>query len=303
MSEIKPSQEDGPSEFREIAGHPIDIDSFWEYGEPAASEERFRNAMALATGDERLELLTQIARTYSLRKRFDDAHHLLDEIELQLSDAGTRPHVRYLLERGRTYNSSGEKDKARSLFTQAWERASTFGLEGLAVDAAHMVAITHMGTPEAITWNQRGLSVARPSQDPKARALIPAMLNNTAWDLHDSGRFKEALPMFEEALAEWMTRQQPEQIRVAKWSVARCLRSLGRYSEALAIQTRMEAEHREAGTVDGFVFEEMAENLAALARLEEAKPYFAKAFDELSKDDWLVQNEAARLANIKARSV
>jgi tetratricopeptide (TPR) repeat protein len=283
--------------------NPIDIDSFWEYGDPAATEERFRKALAPATGDERLELLTQIARTYSLRKRFDEAHNLLDEIERQLSDAGPRPSVRYFLERGRTYNSSGEKDKARSLFAEAWERASSMGLVGLAVDAAHMVAITHMGTPEAITWNQRGLAVGRPSNDPKARALIPAMLNNTAWDLHDLRRFEEAFPLFEEAQAEWIARQQPEQIRIARWSVARCLRSLGRYSEALAIQTGLEGEHQAAGTVDGFVFEEIGENLAALGRLEDAKPYFAKAVDELGKDDWFVQNEAERLLSLKARTV
>ena len=280
----------------------LDIDSFWEYGDPAASEERFRKALESARGDDRLELLTQIARTYSLRKRFDEAHRLLDEVEGQLQNAGPRSRLRCLLERGRTYNSSGEKDKARSLFTEAWEIASTTGLEGLAVDAAHMAAITYMGSPEAITWNQRGLVVARSSQDPKARALVPAMLNNAAWDLHDMGRFDEALTLFEEAQAEWTTRQQPDQIQIAKWSVARCLRSLRRYDQALSIQIELESEHQAAGSVDGFVFEEIGENLAALGKLEEAKPYFSKAFLELSKDDWFVQNEAVRLENLKARA-
>ena len=49
----------------------MDIDSFWEYSDPAASEARFRAALSSAQGDDRLELLTQIARTYSLRQRFD----------------------------------------------------------------------------------------------------------------------------------------------------------------------------------------------------------------------------------------
>src|SRR5215470_8493249 len=76
-----------------------DIDALWEYGDPAASETRFRTALAASQGDARLELLTQIARTYSLRRRFDESHRMLDEVEPALASAGPAPHVRYLLER------------------------------------------------------------------------------------------------------------------------------------------------------------------------------------------------------------
>jgi tetratricopeptide (TPR) repeat protein len=282
---------------------PIDIDSFWEYSDPAVSEERFRAALSSAQGDIHLELLTQIARTYSLRGRFDEAHAVLNDVKKQLPNTGARPHVRYFLERGRTYNSSGEKEKARALFIEAWEQAQAAHLEGLAVDAAHMVAITYAGAPEAIAWNGRGLAIARASQDAKARALIPAMLNNSAWDLHEMGRFDEALPLFEEAQAEWVARGKPEQILMARWSVARCLRSLRRYDEALTIQHTLEAEHVAIGSVDGYVFEELAENLAALGRMDEARPYFERAFEELNQDEWFVKNEAARLAGLKARGL
>ena len=165
----------------------IDIDSFWEYADPASSEWRFRARLSSAQGDERLELLTQIGRTYGLRQRIDEAHQILDQVEAELINAGPRPHIRYLLERGRTYNSSGEGEKARTLFVEAWERSVATHHEGLAVDAAHMLAITYSGKPEAIDWNRRGLGLARGSEDPKALALVPAMLNNTpgicmTWD-------------------------------------------------------------------------------------------------------------------------
>jgi tetratricopeptide (TPR) repeat protein len=286
----------------EVSTNTIDIDSFWEYTNPAVSEDRFRTALISAHGDQRLELLTQIARTYGLRQRFGEAHDLLNQVEEQLAHAGLRPRVRYLLERGRTFNSSGNKEHARMLFVEAWEQAQTIDQEGLAVDAAHMVAITYAGTQDALAWNQRGLAIARPSHNPKARALIPAMLNNSAWDLHELGRFGEALALFEEARTEWIARGAPEQIQVANWAVARCLRSLGRYDEALTIQRALEADHLATGTADGYVFEEIAENLAALGKMDAAKPYFRKAVAELRKDDWFVKNEAARLANLIARS-
>ncbi len=261
----------------------MDIDALWEYGNPAASEERFRAALAGAAGDERLELLTQIARTYSLSKRFDEAHGLLDEVENQLSEAGPRPRVCCLLERGRSFNSAGDPERARVLFVEAWDLARSAGQEGLAVDAAHMVAITYPGSPEAIVWNQRGLAVARGSQDARARGLIAPMLNNMAWDLHDLGRFDEALALFEEAQTEWIARGKPGPIRAAKWAVARCLRSLGRFDQALALQQALEREDTAAGKVDGSVLEELGENLAALNRLAEARPYFAKAAEVRSK--------------------
>jgi tetratricopeptide (TPR) repeat protein len=277
----------------------IDIDSFWEYSEPAVSEARFRAALSTVEGDLRLELLTQIARTYGMRGRFDEAHALLDQVEGQLSKAGPRPRLRCLLERGRAFNSSGAREKGRVLFIEAWGRAQAAHLDGLAVDAAHMAAISCAGSREAIEWTRNGLELARASQDPKARALIPAMLNNGAWDLHDMGRLNEALAMFKEAQAAWEAEGKPAQIRVAKWALGRCLRSMRRYGEALAIQRALEIEHVAAGSVDGFVFEEIAENLTALGKMDQARPYFEKAAIELSKDDWFVRNEAARLANLK----
>ena len=69
----------------------LDIDSFWEYGDPALSEARFQAALAGAQGDERLELLTQIARTYSLRGRFTEAEALLAEVEQEIDGVGSRP--------------------------------------------------------------------------------------------------------------------------------------------------------------------------------------------------------------------
>jgi tetratricopeptide (TPR) repeat protein len=280
----------------------MDIESFWEYADPALSEQRFRQALENADGDERLELFTQIARTFSLRKQFDQAHALLDGLQGQLAVSGPRPRLRYLLERGRTYHSSGEGDQARALFLRAWEQARSSGQEGLAVDAAHMVALTQAGTPQAIEWNQRGLALARTSPDAKARALIPAMLNNCAWDLFDMGRYDEALPWFERAREEWIGRGQPRQIHIARWAVGRCLRALERWTEALEIQQALEAEDQAAGQVDGFVLEEIAENLAALGRPQEAGPYFRRAADELSQDAWFVEHEAARLAGLREQA-
>ncbi|MDH4115587.1 MAG: hypothetical protein OEU89_08945 [Burkholderiaceae bacterium] len=275
----------------------MDIDAFWEYSDPAASEARFRAALPQATPDERLELLTQIARTYSLRRQFDAAHRTLDDVERQLDGAAAAPRARYLLERGRTFNSAGDRPSAIALFEQAWQTADSAGLEGLAVDAAHMLAIVE--SPQAAeAWSLRGLERARGSNDAKARAMVPALLNNHAWNLHDAGRHEAALQFFREAEVAWRATGQQPQGRIATWSVARALRSLGRYREALELQQRLEQEWSAAGDADGYVFEEIAENLEALGRRSEATAYFRRAADELGKDAAFARDEPARWQRI-----
>ena len=276
----------------------MDIDALWDYGDPVASEQRFRAALDTASPEQQLELQTQIARTLSLRRRFDEAHVLLDAVQPRASITPT-VQVRYLLERGRTFNSSGQREAARSLFDQAFAQAQAARLDALAVDAAHMVAITHAGSAAALDWNRRGIELARASSDPQSRRLVPAMLNNSAWDLHDMGRPAEALALFEQALAEWTARGKAQQVRVAEWSVARCLRSLGRHEEALARQQALLAEHRRAGSSDGYVNEEIAENLLALGRADEARPQFAAAAQLLAQDEGLAQAEPQRLARLR----
>jgi tetratricopeptide (TPR) repeat protein len=280
-----------------IGSSAMNIDSYWEYSDPAASEARFRAALPQATADERLELLTQIARTHSLRRQFGEAHALLDEVEPQLGGAGPVPRTRYLLERGRTFNSAGDKARAAGLFQQAWETASAARLDGLAVDAAHMLAIVEPPASAAV-WTQRGVERARGSTDPNARGLLPALLNNHAWNLHDEGRYEEALQAFREAEVAWLATGKQPQGRIATWSVARCLRSLKRYEEALQLQQRLEQEWQADGSADGYVFEEIAENLEALGRLEEATAYFRRTETELGKDPQFARENPARLARI-----
>ncbi len=274
--------------------------ALWNFNDPAASEARFRVVIAHLTGPEqtpqRAEVLTQIARAQGLQRRFEEAHRTLDEIEA-IRDMPAFVQVRLLLERGRVLNSSGKAGEARPLFEQAYDLAVHHGEDDLAVDAAHMVAIACEGD-EAMEWNLRALSMAEASRCPRARRWAGSLHNNLGWTLHALNRYDEALVHFQAALEARTDQDAQGEMLVARWCIARCLRSLGRLVEALAMQRELRAAHEAAGSTDGYVSEELGECLLALNRDAEAAPWFARAHAELSQDPWLTQREPQRLARL-----
>ena len=85
----------------------------------------------------------------------------------------------------------------------------------------------------------------------------------------------------------------PVTIRLSKWAVARCLRSLKMYQAASDILQEL-LKFPEAG----YASEELGEDLLALGRADEAKPYFKKAFELLSQDLELRDHDATRLKRL-----
>ena len=280
-----------------------DILALWDFDDPAASEARFRAALADAPHDAALSLRTQIARTHSLRRQFDAAHRELDAVDAALAGAGAEPRVRTLLERGRTWRSAGEPARARALFLQAEQLARTAKLENLHVDALHMVALVQHDPDEQMAWTRRALAAALAAKDPQARRWEASLTNNLGWGLHELGRHDEALAQFRAALAaRERDGAKPQRLREARWAIARELRALARHDEALALLRALEAELAAAGETDGFVPEEIAENLLALGRADEARAFFGLAHAQLSQINTVERPDDARLARLMALS-
>lgn len=150
---------------------------------------------------------------------------------------------------------------------------------------------------EALAWNEKAMALAESSSDPKAQKWLGSLYNNIGWTWHDQGQYEKALATFQKGLAWRVARQQPKEARIAMWTVARALRSLKKYDEALAMQKELEAEIAKIAEPDGFVFEEIAEIL--LAQNKPAAAYFARAHELLSKDPWLARDEPERLARLQ----
>ncbi|MBK8549677.1 MAG: hypothetical protein IPL53_00940 [Ignavibacteria bacterium] len=247
-------------------------------------------------------MLTQIARTYGLQMKFDEAHEILDEVEPQLSDEFYLAKIRYLLERGRTFRSSKQIEKSRPLFLEAYEIGLKHKEDDYTIDAAHMLGIIEP-YKEAQDWNELAMKLAEKTKDEKARRWLGPLYNNTAWNYHDNKEYDKALKVFEKNV-EWHTnRKSVEQLIIAKWSVARTLRSLNKIDKAIEMQNSIMKETKEKGLAeDGYVYEELGELYLLKENKEESKKCFALAYDLLSKDIWLAANEKERLERMKALS-
>ena len=283
------------------AGNLPDFMPLWDYDHPDSTEAKFRlllpPARAAGDSDYVAQLLTQIARTEGLQREFDDAQRTLDEAEAMIRPEMKKARVRLLLERGRVFNSSKDKDKARPLFLSAWDLAREAGEENLAVDAAHMMGIVAEGD-ESVEWNRKAMREAEQAKDPKAKNWLGALYNNLGWTYHDKGDYAAALDLFKKGYDWRRERNQPKETRIAKWCVARALRSLGRTDEALAMQRELLQEWQAAGDQDGYVYEELGEGLLSLGNADEAKGYFAQAYGLLSKDPGLAADEPKRLQRL-----
>ncbi|MCB9780256.1 MAG: hypothetical protein H6742_16935 [Alphaproteobacteria bacterium] len=298
-----PSLEPAVSESSSPPLSSADLAKAFDFDDPAGTEARYRELLprAVAVGpDLELELWTRLARTHGLRGDFAAGHAVLDTVQARLAEASDTAgvHVRLPLERGRLHNSAGDKQTALGFFARARDEAGRVGDDVLWLDAVHMQGIA--ADPDAaLAFNMEAIAFAENSDDDKARGWLGPLYNNTGWTYMDRGEPDQALPLFEKGVTFRAQAGAPVPLRIAKYTVGAALRKLDRCEEALPIQRALAEEWAAEGKVGGYVEEELGECLLALGRAEEARPHFAAAHAELSKDGWMVDNEADRLARLK----
>jgi tetratricopeptide (TPR) repeat protein len=266
---------------RQPATLPLaELDGLWDFDDPEGSERRFAELLPRARSEQDgaflAETLTQLARARGLQRRFEEADATLDDAEVALRPEDARGRVRIHLERGRVANTAGREGRGRAAFVAAWELARAAGEDGLAVDAAHMLGIVE--PPEsAVAWNERAMELAETSPDAAARRWVGSLANNMGWARHDAGDDDGAIVLFERSRDAFLADGRTDRARIARWSIARCLRSRGDVEDALREQRALLSELDALNETDGYVFEEIGECLVALGREAEAQPFLARA--------------------------
>ena len=278
-----------------------ELDAQWDFAAPAESERRFREELSKWPIDDPRALIvaTQIARTQSLRRQFTEANATLDAVQARLDGMPAHVRVRYLLERGRTFNSSGAPERAVPLFKEALSLAECDDDAFYAIDAAHMLGIAAPQS-DRLDWDRTALAMTEKTTDARAKRWLAPLYNNIGYTSQERGDFATALVYYRKALPAYEARGDPRNVRIAHWMIARAQRSLGELDEAEAIQRRLLAEYEKLSETDGYVYEELAEIALARGEVAAARPWAAKAYAALKDDPGFAATESARLARLAA---
>ncbi|WP_161634487.1 tetratricopeptide repeat protein [Mesorhizobium loti] len=249
-------------------------------------------ASEIGMADDVLDLTGQ-ARQLGLAGDFGTAHQLIDRA-MRLAGGDSTGRAACAIERGRLYNSAGQRDLARPLFDEAWRLAREAGAHVLAADAAHMLAI--VGTlDDAVEWTAIGLAYV--GEHPQAEPWRGPLLNNLGWSYVDAGRFEDALPVFEQAVEA--RRGQARELRIARYAVVRTLRALRRIEDARRLAEEVASVAEADGDQAPYVHEELAECHAALGDVERARSSARRALAVLENDPAFVGQQPHRLARLR----
>jgi tetratricopeptide (TPR) repeat protein len=147
----------------------------------------------------------------------------------------------------------------------------------------------------------KALALAEAAVDTRARDWRASLYHNIGWTYFDDGDATKALDFWQKALALRETMGDAGRIRVAKWTVARGYRAIGRLDDAQRIQQALVVEFDALGEPDGYVYEELAEIALARGDGAAARPWAAKAHAALKDDaDLAGSPRLARLADVGA---
>jgi tetratricopeptide (TPR) repeat protein len=268
----------------------------WDFDDLESTDDRLRGQLAAEDSDDgRAEVLTQLARIEGLRSAFERADALADEASaLATSDVA---RARLALERGRIRRSSGDREAARPLFEAAYATALSAEQYFIAADAAHMVALVAPDRDGFLEWTRRGLELAETYD--AASTWAGPLLNNLGWELYEAGELDGALDAFERALVVRET--EPDRtgaIELARYAVGKTLRALDRAEEAIPLLERAVAWAAESRAPDGWFHEELAEEYAAVGRLDEAREQSCLAIPLLERDDPSFADRRERLRRL-----
>jgi tetratricopeptide (TPR) repeat protein len=278
------------------------IDASWNYEDPIASERAFSMLLEDLPRDApapyRAELLTQLARSVALQRRFDDADRWLDAAAAVAGGGTDRVLVRLRLERGRVRNDLGEAASALDLFREAWDLARGAGEERLAIDAAHMLG--YVAPPEeAVRWNEAAIATASASESPASRAWLGTLHMNLAAKCLSLGRFEAAMQAYGKAERHRREAGRVRGARDARVGAAKALRLAGRPGEALTVVRELLSEPDVDPAWNAYADEEAGEALLALGRPDDARAHFARACPLLAADPWFPPTDAERLERIR----
>ncbi len=169
----------------------------------------------------------------------------------------------------------------------------------MAADAAHMVALVAHDRQGVVDWTTRGIELAETYES--ARYWLGPLLNNLGWEYYETGDLVPALDAFERALrARERAPDNGAAIEIARYAIGKTLRALGRSDDAIPLLEHAVDWTLREGAPDGWFHEELAEEYAAVGRLEDAREHAQLAIPLLETADASFAGDAERTTRLRS---
>ena len=255
----------------------------WDFDDLDLSERRFTEQLEREADDAgRAEVLTQLARVEGLRDAFERCGDLLDEAERV---GGGEPSwtCAWPSSAAGCCVRAATRPAAYPLFVSAFERGTAAGEYYLAATRRTWRRSQRRTTRAFAPGRRAGSSSA--SGKPAAAYWRGPLLNNLGWTLHERGRERRgaggvrARPCGSRGRPVGRVR-----VEIARYAVAVALRAVGRASEAADQSERAVAWSLRSGRDAPYFHEELAEDYAALGRVEAAAEHARRALELFGSD-------------------
>lgn len=286
----------------------LKFENMWDYSDPVASEKNFYNEI-YHQGKNAFtiwELQTQVASALRLQKKFDDSRKVLNSIQAAIEFAPNTKEktivgALYNLEMGRLLLDIGKTEAAYRYFGFALMMSIITSIDKLMIDAVEMLA-TAAFTDQTINAYLKQIERLTDSVNSADKMLMAsyALIVGLKFLAHFENQ--RAIEQFMHARDIFSKCNKAELTRFVRLNICKVQRFLGQHKTALLELRIQEQLLKKENRVDGYVLEEIAENLLALGH-DSAQIYFSKAFQDLEIRTLLNYREPTRLARLHALGV
>ena len=160
-----------------------------------------------------------------------------------------------------------------------------------------MAALAAADREGFLAWTQRGIVLAEEHEG--ASYWLGPLLNNLGWEYYEAADYALALDAFERALrARERDAANASAVEIARYAVGKTLRALGRAQEAIPLLEQAVDWAEGEESPDGWFQEELAEEYAAVGRLEDAREHARRAISLLETQDPSFADAAPRRARL-----
>jgi tetratricopeptide (TPR) repeat protein len=266
-------------------------------------------------------IASQVALVKSMQQKFNEAYTTLDRAEVLLANNYVLAEIPLHFERGRVMYQEDlfvhgkviRFDEIYEKFRKSYLMSLSYKHDYDAINAAHMIAIIVPNHAQKISWNNLAIDLTLQTKDSKAAMWLGPLYNNLGQNYFDAGKYEESLDIYQKALEFFTQNKDVSRLRVAQWTIGRCLRMLGKIDEALVMQydtvkacnialsqKRLDMPESLFYLTRGFMYEELAFLSQIKNNHNDLVMYARLALQDLKKDLMFSKTSPERIKKLES---